>query len=119
MGVTLYEIDTVVLGRFNPHIISPPWLAQEKIIVEGETVEAEIAVAGRAVAFRFKTGDLAWHVDYNQLIISTEKIADTAAIAAKVVEKLPHTPLAAIGSNFRYRCGLSEWKGRLPKLNDV
>ena len=119
MGVKLYEIDTVVLGRFNPHIISPPWLAKEAIIAEQEPVEAEIALMGRTVAFRFKTGDLTWQVDYTRLIISTEKISDTAAMAAKVVEKLPHTPLTAIGNNFRYRCSLSQWKGRLPKLDDV
>ena len=106
-----------MIGRFNPHIISPPWLAQEGIIAKDETVEAEISVAGRTVAFRFKTGGFTWQVDYNQLIISTEKISDTAAIAAKVVERLRHTPLTAIGNNFRYRS--SEWKGRLPKLDDI
>jgi len=119
MGATLYEIDTVVVGRFNPHIISPPWLAKESIIATGETVQAEIAVAGKAIAFRFRTGDLTWQVDFNRLMISAEKLLDTATIAAKVVEKLPHTPLTAIGSNFRYRCNLSQWKGRLPKLDDV
>jgi hypothetical protein len=119
MGIKLYGIDTVVLGRFNPHIISPPWLVEENVIAEGETVEAEFAVVGRTVAFRFKTGDLTWRVDYERLNISTEKISDTAAIAAKVVKKLPHTPLTAIGNNFRYRCNLSQWKGRLPTLDDV
>ena len=119
MGVKLCKIDTVVIGRFNPHIISPPWLADQTIIAKEETIEAEMAVAGRTVVFRFKTGDLTWQVDYNRLIISTEKISDTAAIAAQVVERLPHTPLAAIGNNFCYRCSLSQWKGRLPKLDDV
>ena len=75
-------------------------------------------MAGRAIAFRFKTGDFSWLVDYNRLVISTEKSVDTAAIAAKVVEKLPHTPLTAIGNNFRFRSSLSQWKGRLPRLDD-
>jgi len=121
MGAKLFAIDTVVLGRFNPHIITPPWLAKESIIAEQKAVEAEIAVGDREIAFRFKTGDLKWQVDYNRLIISTEKIndTDTASIAAKVVEILHHTPIAAIGNNFHYRCSLSEWKGRLPKLDDV
>ncbi len=119
MALKLHEIDTVVLGRFNPHIICPPWLAKQKIIAEEETGEAEIAITGRAIALRFKTGDLTWQVDSNRLNISSEKISDTAAIAAKVVKKLPHTPLNAIGNNFRYQCSLSDWDGRLPKLDDV
>ncbi len=119
MGLKLFEIDTIVIGRFNPHIISPPWLIKEKVIAEGGTVGAELALAGRAMAFRFNTGDFTWQVDYNRLIVTTEKIGDTAAIAAKVIEKLPHTPLTAIGSNFRYRCSLSQWDGRLPKLDGI
>jgi hypothetical protein len=119
MGARLYETDTVVLGRFNPHIIGPPWLAKEAVIAEGETVEAEMAVVPRGVVFRFKTGDLTWHVDFNQLVISTDKASDTAAVAAKVVEKLPHTPLTAFGNNFHYRCSLSQWTGRLPTLGDL
>lgn len=120
MSGKLYEIDAVVVGRFNPHIISPPWLAKEKIVTEGEPVEAQIAVAGRAIAFQFKTGEYTWQVDYNRLIVGTENPGgNTAAIVAKVVQKLPHTPLTAFGNNFRYRCSLSQWKGRLPKLDDV
>ncbi|MHB1036792.1 MAG: hypothetical protein ACYC35_20300 [Pirellulales bacterium] len=108
-----------MLGRFNPYIIHPEWLTKEGIIAEGEAVEAEIAIGGREVAFRFKTGDFAWKVDYSRLIVSTEKNGDTAAIVAKVVEKLPHTPLMAIGNNFRYRCNRSKWTGRLPTLDDI
>jgi len=119
MGVKLDAIDTVVAGRFNPHIISPPWLAKEGIIAEGETVEAQIGVVGRAVVFRFKTGDFIWQVDYNRLVVSAEKIADTASVVAKVIEKLPHTPITAFGNNFHYSCNLSEWKGCLPRLENV
>lgn len=118
MGVRLFQVDTVVLGRFNPHIISPPWLAKEKI-VEAESVQVSIAVVDRDVAFRFKTGDLTWQVDYSRLVISTDKISDTSALAAKVVQKLYHTPVSAMGNNFCFRCELSQWRGRLPQLGNV
>ena len=119
MGVRLFQVDTVVLGRFNPHIITPPWLAKEEIVDEAESVEVSIAMADRAVAFRFKTGELMWQVGYSQLVISTAKISDTSALAAKVVEKLHHTPVSAMGNNFRFRCDFSQWRGRLPQLGDV
>jgi hypothetical protein len=117
MGVNLVEISTVVIGRFNPQIIAPPWLAKEGII-SGEG-EIEIKLTGRAVAFQFKTGEFTWQVDYNRLSITTDKPKNTAALATKVVEKLPHTPLTAFGNNFRYQCSQPQWKGRLPKLDGI
>ncbi len=120
MGLKLSEVSTVVAGSFNPQIISPPWLVKEQVIAEPKQVEMQLAKVGRSIAFRFKIGDLAWQVDYMQLAVSTEDIdSDTAAIVAKVVEKLPHTPLTAIGNNFHYRCNHSQWQGRLPKLDDL
>jgi hypothetical protein len=80
---------------------------------------SSIAVVDRDVAFRFKTGELMWQVDYSRLVISTDKISDTSALAAKVVEKLPHTPVSAMGNNFCFRCDFSQWRGRLPQLGDV
>ena len=119
MGVKLREIDTVAVGRFNPHIVSPQWLVKEGVISSAVTVETKIAISNRTVAFRFTTGHLSWQVDYGRLVVSTETTSDTAAIVAKVVQKLPHTPLTAIGNNFRYGCNSADWKGRLPKLDDV
>ena len=107
-------------ARFNPQIISPPWLLKEQVIAEPKPVEVQFAQVGRAFAFRFKIGDLAWQVDFMQLVVSSENVSsDTAAVVAKVVEKLPHTPLTAIGNNFHYRCNLSQWQGRLPRLGDL
>lgn len=120
MSVKLHDIDAVVIGRFNPHIITPPWLVKEQIIADGQPVEAKIAIAGRTIAFQFATGEYTWNVDYNRLIVGTAKPnGNVAAIVAKVVEKLPHTPLTAFGNNFRYGCSLTNWKGRLPKLNEA
>jgi hypothetical protein len=119
MSVRLYQIDTVVIGHFNPHIISPPWLANQGIIGEGSIVEAKVAIAGRAVAFQFKIGEILWQVDFNRLILSAERKVNTAEIVAKVLSNLPHTPVTAIGNNFRFQCNLSQWKGRVPKLGDV
>ena len=120
MGFKLFAVHTVAAGEFNPQIISPPWLLKEQVIAEPKPVEVQLAQVGRAFAFRFKIGDLAWQVDFMQLVVSSENVnSDTAAVVAKVVEKLPHTPLTAIGNNFHYRSNLSQWQGRLPKLNDL
>ena len=120
MGFKLFAVHTVAAGAFNPQIISPPWLLKEQVIAEPKPVEVQFAQVGRAFAFRFKIGDLAWQVDFMQLVVSSENVStDTAAVIAKVVEKLPHTPLTAIGNNFLYRCNLSHWQGRLPKLDDL
>lgn len=116
MSVRLYQLVTVVVGKFNPHIITPDWLKKEAI-AESDSAELLFGVSGREVTFRFKTGRLEWQVDYNRLTITSDDVSqNTARKAAEVIEKLPHTPLSALGNNFHFEGDSSHWGAGLPSL---
>lgn len=119
MGLRHQQTDTVVIGRFNPHIITPDWLRKVGISRPGEDVSPNVQLSAKAIILRFDVGEYTWSVDAGRLVISTETSGNTAEKAAAVLNLLPHTPVTAVGSNFRYRCNVSEWRGRLPKLDDV
>lgn len=119
MASTLFQVDTVVLGRFNPHIITPEWLKREGIL-DTDFGEVLAVMTGKEVAFEFKTGQYRWHVDYGRLVIASEAAtADPASLAARVIERLPHTPLTALGNNFHYRSPANRWSGGLPTLGKL
>lgn len=116
MGVKLFQVDSVILGRFNPFIITPEWVKKEGID-DADKVEVLFAVAGREVAFQFKTKQFRWQVDYGRLVVEAHDLsADSGAKAAAVIEKLPHTPVSAVGNNFHYRALSRDWSAGLPML---
>lgn len=119
MGLRHQQTDTVVIGRFNPHIITPDWLRKVGISRPGEDVSPDLHVSAKSVVLRFKIGEFTWAVDSSRLVISTETPGNTAEKAADVLRQLPHTPVTAIGTNFRYRCTISGWRGRVPKLDEM
>jgi hypothetical protein len=123
MPIKLLRSDTVVAGRFNPHIISPPWLVKEGIIkgegVKPGPIEINVAGSGPLMVLQFSTGDFQWRVDDTRLVISAEGDSDATPFVSQIVNKLPHTPLLALGHNFHYICERPEWPGRLPGLGDL
>jgi hypothetical protein len=116
MAAKLFQADTVVVGRFNPHIITPDWVTREGI-VDSDKVQLVFGLSGRELIFQFKTREFDWRVDYGRLVVATnDPSADPAAKVAEVIEKLPHTPLSALGNNFRFRSPLQVWSAGLPCL---
>jgi hypothetical protein len=118
MPLTLHTLDVVVIGRFNPHIITPPWLIAQKVAGVTE-VEMRLGfdVDNRRSIVSFEMEGLRWLVNDSRLTISSKTVAnDPAKRAALVLDKLPHTPITAIGHNFHYRCDFSSWVGSLPSL---
>ncbi len=121
MGVRLQKLDVVVVGRFNPHIITPAWLADQGVCARAD---AEMLfgfdVQGRQGIFRFSVDGHQWNVTDTRLIISSSDPDEHAASkAAAVILKLPHTPISAVGHNFHYECDRQHWKGAQPQLGDI
>lgn len=121
MGVRLVQLETVVAGKFNPHVITPAWLVKEGLAPEGSpsTAKAAMRIEDRGVAFRYTLGDYSWEVDFNRLAITCEKSGDPSLIAAKVAAKLPHTPLIAVGNNFTFDCRHEDWRGKSPQIGNL
>ena len=84
-------------GHFNPYVVSPEWLA-ENDIWKDEKIQLAFGTVAGGVRFRSVKSD--WQVDSNSLQVSS--VDDCGQLAAKVLRKLPHTPVHAVGMNFEY-----------------
>jgi hypothetical protein len=113
MPLSLQNAQTLAVGPFNPHIIVPDWLLNNKVCEDGE-VEVRLLPLSQGMAFNF--GDVQWQVDFRHLFVSSRK-ADCGALVAKVLSLLIHTPVRAVGNNFHYACSSKEWgNSPLPML---
>lgn len=109
MAVSRELVQTVAVGPFNPHIITPEWLVRYKVLPDQE-VQLRLGALIDGVAFRFKRTE--WQVDSRRLLVaSTTEADDCGELVAKVLELLPHTPVKAVGHNFHFLCSNREsWK---------
>jgi hypothetical protein len=107
--LSLETAQTLALGPFNPHIITPEWLVKHKVCEDAE-VEIRFIPLSQGLAFGFK--DVQWHIDSRLLMVASRK-ENCGEFVARVVRLLPHTPVRAVGNNFHYACGKAEW-GRSP-----
>lgn len=120
----LYQVDTVVIGRWNPHIINPPWIISQDLVQVDSLPDADrfamqVGIStGHGIAFQFDFGGFGWTIDFDRLVILNKQGQNTAALAAGVLAKLPHTPVTGVGNNFRYRADEQNWNPRLRTLVD-
>jgi len=122
MGISLKSLDAVIVGRFNPHIITPPWLQKQKICDSSVQVKMEMGfdMENRQGIVNFTIDDVRWHVTDRRLTLSCDSSeGNPAQLAASVLRVLLHTPVSAIGHNFHYRCDLAQWGGRLPQIGGL
>lgn len=113
MPLQLESSNVFIRGNFNPYIFSPEWLTSQGVWEEQEVHLALGATLGDGIQFRSVNSDIEWSVSSSSLIIAT--LGDAGTLAASVMEKLPHTPVQAVGCNFVF--ALASWDSDLvPKL---
>jgi hypothetical protein len=64
----LEDAQTLAIGPFNPHIITPDWLVKNEVCEE-EEVEMRFAPMSQGTAFNFKK--VKWQIDYRSLMVSS------------------------------------------------
>lgn len=109
MGFRLKKATCVAAGTFNMYIVQPAWLAKVGIIPKG--IAVAIASKLDEPGFRYLSNKLPfrWLVTPSRIEVETESPeADCGAKVAAVLEKLPWTPLLAIGNNALYTAPLAE-----------
>jgi hypothetical protein len=112
--------SVVVLGAWNPTIINPTWLLNNKVVEEEpKQVEVEVAYAPHEGGVRFELGGATWLADYGRLQIVAKDWKDCGAFADRVLALLQHTPTRAIATNFVFSASLDDWRGKpLPQLGE-
>jgi hypothetical protein len=98
--------NIVILGTWNLGILIPEWFKEQFPSVVKEN-EIPIEVALGAGSFRFIINGIQINPSPNRLILSPKKPDKehyllTSTIAVGVIDKLPHTPVFAVGFNMSY-----------------
>lgn len=106
---TQFKLTTIiVLGAWNPSILTPAWLHKYKVI---ETLpdKPELNLEFATHRITFSAGDLTWSIDQSRLELRLKVLSDVGQYAARILGLLPHTPVRGIGTNFVFQCPASEW----------
>jgi len=97
----------VVLGRWNPAILTPAGIATRLLGLNKDApIEVQVALNEHR-PFRVRSDGLIISVDWSALRIELEdptfpKLATAMALATKAIKSLPETPLIAAGINVKY-----------------
>jgi hypothetical protein len=101
------ECAVVVLGRWNPAILTPSGVAKMLFkLPEGTPIEIQIVIDDFQ-PFRVRHDSLIVQVDHYRLSIlveefSTARLKRAMEVACEAMKSLPETPFSACGVNFRY-----------------
>jgi hypothetical protein len=113
------KASCVVVGTFNIYILHPQWLAKHGIIEQGIDVGIETNLMRPGLRLRFPKQNTVWSIAPDRLVIETqEPDVDCAVLAGQVLQKLPETPLFALGHNFHYVAGLDELGNMCQAIRD-
>jgi hypothetical protein len=102
------ETTVVLVGRWNPAILTPPWLAQHVFGENAEQIPVEMelsSVAGQPP--RFTMLGLRIMPAFDRLILSPHGLEDEQVAVCEtriraLLNTLPHTPISACGINFTF-----------------
>ena len=119
VSLRIHGVDTVIVGHFNPWIIQPIWLAEQGLVdAEAEVVHVAFQPIATGV-LQFQTGSFHWKVSQDRLIVQSDALVNTAAPIIDIIDRLPHTPVSAVGNNFNYLTTAPAWDGGHPVLGNV
>lgn len=110
--IDLQNTNLTIVGHWNVAIITPPWIqTQFPEFKVTEDIPLEIGINIRDIRFTIK--DLVINPSPNRLIISpkvetNECFESLILLMSGIIEKLNHTPMIAVGSNFAYVLDKSE-----------
>ena len=98
--------NVVAAGSWNVPIFTPVWVTEH--LTKSKDVGVEVGFGQPFSLLRLTFDDISLSFSEGRLVISpreptVELMERTASVASRIFEELPHTPLKAIGVNFRFR----------------
>jgi hypothetical protein len=121
MNRELETFSVVVLGSFNPAIISPGWLLAENVLSRDDAESAELNVTHPDIA-DFRVGAVQYHAQRNRLQLVTDDARRLLAMRDQAIELfriLRHTPVTQVGLNYEAHFRMPDeatWHGLGDKL---
>ena len=104
MAFQFDKASCIVVGTFNMYIFHPQWLVQREVIDEGTEIGIETNLTQPGFRFRLPKFQATLHVAPTQLVVeSLDPNFDCGEVVAKVLAKLPETPVFALGNNAFYK----------------
>lgn len=92
----------VLLGKFNPAIFSPAWLAKYGLITDGEMDAATVNIVHQEIT-QFVAGGYSFDINQPRFLVrsSDEPFVKLLELVAGIFgEHLVHTPILKVGINF-------------------
>ncbi len=114
--MNLVTAKIVLLGNFNPYIVTPQWLKKLSIWESPDTRLSSGSHARDSIQFR--GGGTEWQVATDRLVIvSTPE--QCGKLAKDVLDALPHTPMSAVLSSFSVDLPTEEAAGVQPIFSGI
>jgi hypothetical protein len=101
LTIEVEATSVVVLGHFNPSILSPAWFAAHELIASDDADDADVDAIVRELA-AFSTALFEIRCTFDQLVVTTSKAPAPEMVqdlALGTLRLLSHTPVGALGIN--------------------
>lgn len=130
MKVIADRTTIILVGSFNPGILSPTWVGVHGLgIPAGQEFAVDmLAAVGIGAVPRYRFGGIDYTAGYANLTLNTDpsNVANgelAASTAGKILEQLPHTPVNGVGFNFAFitenpHAGLLQLLGECDAVTD-
>jgi hypothetical protein len=123
MKPNLDKWSIVIAGAWNIRLFTPDWLSQNILKHEGSSgFQIEMGIGTGIRSWRFIAGDFIFSPGEDKFIFSVksatlENLKECEMYAQRLLELLPHTPIAGIGINLCFTS--DEPSAKLTKLFDL
>lgn len=99
----------VAIGTFNIYVIQPRWLVEVGLLQKTDKVLMEADLTRPGFKFTQVGRARGWEVRPDRLVIESEQPdEDCGSALADILDKLPWTPLTAVGTNVTFAGDLSD-----------
>jgi hypothetical protein len=103
VSIRFHSASCVIAGTFNIYIFRPDWLSQAGFLTEPQLVKVELQLNQPGIRLRSPQLGATWTVTPEKLVLETnDPSIDCGQTADRILERLPWTPLKALGCNYAF-----------------
>lgn len=103
-----------LVGQLNPFILTPEWMRKEEILPPGET-QMELGLGSPTP--KFSSAGFVWQASADRLDVQPQRPdGNPGDLVGAILEKLHHTPVKAVGSNFHFDLAKEQVRQLAPLL---